>query len=123
MNCYSSPRASSFYPEYKPNIAAQAVAASPTPRVQSPALQQIQVTVPQGMRGGMPLQVQTPAGIMQVQIPPGLMPGQTFQMQVPAPQQQVQPMAPPMAQPMAQPAMAPQPVVVQQPQPLSAAAH
>lgn len=42
------------------------------------------VTVPEGMQGGMMLQVQTPAGLMQVQIPDGLGPGSTFQMQVPA---------------------------------------
>ena len=45
----------------------------------------ISVQVPQGMMGGMILQVQTPAGLMQVQIPQGFNPGQTFQMQVPMP--------------------------------------
>ena len=31
----------------------------------------------------MPMQVQTPSGVMQVQVPPGLQPGMTFQIQVP----------------------------------------
>ena len=41
------------------------------------------VTVPQGMKGGMPLQVQTPGGLMQVTIPQGLGPGNSFEMMVP----------------------------------------
>ena len=40
------------------------------------------VTVPAGMTGGVPLQVQTPAGLMQVDIPAGLAAGQSFQIQV-----------------------------------------
>ena len=53
------------------------------------------VTVPQGMKGGMPLQVQTPGGLMQVTIPQGLGPGNSFEMMVPMP-------AAPMGQPVAQ---------------------
>ena len=48
-----------------------------------PAVQNMSVQVPQGMQGGMPLQVQTPAGVVQVQIPPGLQPGMSFQIQAP----------------------------------------
>jgi len=40
--------------------------------------QMMAVQVPEGMQGGMMMQVQTPAGMMQVQIPKGLAPGQTF---------------------------------------------
>ena len=42
--------------------------------------QMMAVQVPEGMQGGMMLQVQTPAGMMQVQIPQGLATGQTFHM-------------------------------------------
>ena len=64
---------------YDPNVQmAQPVMAQPQPMLMS-------VQVPQGMMGGMMIQVQTPAGLMQVQIPQGLYPGQTFQMQVPMP--------------------------------------
>ena len=58
------------------------------------------VTVPQGMQGGMSLQVQTPAGLMEVTIPQGLQGGQSFEMMVPmVPQQAVaQAQQPPMAQ-------------------------
>ncbi len=51
--------------------------------MQGAAMQKMQVTVPQGMQGGMPLQVQTPGGLMQVTIPPGLGPGAMFEMMVP----------------------------------------
>ena len=34
----------------------------------------------------MPMQVQTPAGVMQAQIPPGLQPGMAFLIQVPGAQ-------------------------------------
>ena len=44
-------------------------------------------SVPQGMGGGMPLQVQTPAGLMQVTIPNGLSAGASFEMMVPQAQQ------------------------------------
>ena len=47
------------------------------------AAQTMSVQVPPGMQGGMPMQVQTPAGVMQVQVPPGLQPGMAFQIQVP----------------------------------------
>lgn len=40
--------------------------------------QQIEVSVPDGFSGGMQLQVQTPAGLLNVQIPKGLGPGQKF---------------------------------------------
>ena len=43
----------------------------------------VSVQVPQGVQGGMPMQVQTPGGVMQVQVPPGVQPGMTFQVQVP----------------------------------------
>ena len=56
---------------------------------QSSAVQTVSVQVPQGMQGGMPMQVQTPGGVMQVQIPAGLQPGMAFQIQVPAAPQPV----------------------------------
>jgi hypothetical protein len=43
------------------------------------------VQVPPGLQGDMPMQVQTPNGLMQVQIPAGLQPGMAFQIQVPQP--------------------------------------
>jgi len=52
--------------------------------VAQPAMQKMAVTVPQGMQGGMPLQVQTPAGLMQVTVPAGCASGSTFEMMVPA---------------------------------------
>jgi energy-converting hydrogenase Eha subunit E len=48
-------------------------------------MQTMAVTVPAGMQGGMPLQIQTPSGIMQVTIPNGLCAGQQFQITVPQP--------------------------------------
>ena len=70
-------------------------------------MQTMAVTVPAGMQGGMPLQIQTPSGIMQVTIPNGLCAGQQFQITVPAaappPMAQPaygQPMAPAYGQPM-----------------------
>jgi hypothetical protein len=48
-----------------------------------PVMQTMRVQVPGGMTGGMLLQVQTPAGLMEVQIPRGLEPGETFEMLVP----------------------------------------
>ena len=48
-----------------------------------PGMQTMRVQVPGGMTGGMMLQVQTPAGLMEVQIPRGLEPGETFEMLVP----------------------------------------
>ena len=66
----------------------QAVAMPPQPAAMT-------VQVPQGMQGGMMLQVPTAGGPMQVQIPPGLQAGQSFQVPTAAP--------PPMA--MAQPGM------------------
>ena len=74
---------------------------APVPVMQAqPAVQTMSVQVPQGMQGGMPMQVQTPGGVVHVRIPPGLQPGMAFQVQVPAAQ-------PVMAQPvMAQPVMA-----------------
>ena len=48
-----------------------------------PGQMKMMVTVPQGVQGGMPLQMQTPAGIMQVTVPNGLYPGQTFEILVP----------------------------------------
>ena len=47
--------------------------------------QTMSVQVPPGLQGGMPMQVQTPNGLMQVQIPPGLQPGMAFVIQVPQP--------------------------------------
>jgi len=101
---------------YDPNVQmAQPVMAQPQPMLMS-------VQVPQGMMGGMMIQVQTPAGLMQVQIPQGLYPGQTFQMQVPMParqpqmmMQQQQMMQQPM-QMMMPPPPPPQVVIQQQPQ-------
>jgi hypothetical protein len=65
------------------------------------------------MSAGMPLQVQTPSGLMQVSIPEGFGPGMSFEMMVPVQQQQ---QAPPVAQPM-QP-MYGQPPMMQQQQPM-----
>ena len=62
---------------------AQPMAGAPQAGSGQPAVQNMSVQVPQGMQGGMPLQVQTPAGVVQVQIPPGLQPGMSFLMQVP----------------------------------------
>ena len=45
--------------------------------------QTMSVQVPQGLQGGMPMQVQTAGGVMQVQIPAGLQPGTAFEIQVP----------------------------------------
>ena len=45
--------------------------------------QTMSVQVPQGLQGGMSMQVQTPGGVMQVQIPAGLQPGTAFKIQVP----------------------------------------
>merc|ERR1719424_579130 len=47
------------------------------------------VEVPDGMSGGMPLQVQTPQGLMQVLIPPEMRAGDAFQIQVPVTPQPV----------------------------------
>ena len=66
---------------------AQPVVATATPVQQQPQSQPMMVQVPQGMMGGMMMQVQTPAGLMQVTIPQGLQSGGTFQMMVPMPQQ------------------------------------
>ena len=62
---------------------AQPMVGAPQAVSGQPAVQNMSVQVPQGMQGGMPLQVQTPAGVVQVQIPPGLQPGMSFLMQVP----------------------------------------
>ena len=62
---------------------AQPMAGAPQAGSGQPAVQNMSVQVPQGMQGGMPLQVQTPAGVVQVQIPPDLQPGMSFLMQVP----------------------------------------
>jgi len=60
------------------------------------------VQVPQGMQGGMMLQVQTPAGLVQVQIPTGLLAGQMFQQefqtQMPAPETSGQGASPPVSE-------------------------
>jgi len=80
------------------------------------------VTVPAGMQGGMPLQIQTPSGIMQVTIPNGLCAGQQFQITVPQPAYG-QPMegqamgVPPQGQPIyqQQPGMMTQPPQMAQP--------
>ena len=62
---------------------AQPMAGAPQAGSGQPAVQNMSVQVPQGMQGGMPLQVQTPAGVVQVQIPPGLQPGMSFLIQAP----------------------------------------
>ena len=46
--------------------------------------QLMEVTVPDGLSGGMTMQIQGPSGPMQVQIPSGLQSGQKFQMQMPS---------------------------------------
>ena len=61
------------------------------------AVQTMSVQVPQGMQGGMPMQVQTATGVVQVQVPPGLQPGMAFLIQVPGAQPA---MATAVAQPM-----------------------
>ena len=45
--------------------------------------QTMSVQVPQGLQGGMPMQVQTAGGVMQVLIPAGQQPGTAFEIQVP----------------------------------------
>ena len=65
---------------------APSMAGSPQAGSDQPAVQTMSVQVPQGMQGGMPMQVQTPAGVMQAQIPPGLQPGMAFLIQVPGAQ-------------------------------------
>jgi energy-converting hydrogenase Eha subunit E len=85
-------------------------------------MQTMAVTVPAGMQGGMPLQIQTPSGIMQVTIPNGLCAGQQFQITVPQPAYG-QPMegqamgVPPQGQPIyqQQPGMMTQPPQMAQP--------
>ena len=62
---------------------AQPMAGAPQAGSGQPSVQNMSVQVPQGMQGGMPLQVQTPAGVVQVQIPPGLQPGMSFLIQAP----------------------------------------
>ena len=64
--------------------------------VATPQQEMMQVTVPQGMQGGMTMQVQAPTGMMQVQIPMGLVPGQAFQIQVPGMAQPAMAVAQPM---------------------------
>merc|ERR1719271_899635 len=93
--------------------------AQPVP-AQQPAMQRMNVTVPQGMTGGQPLQVQTPAGLMQVTIPAGLGPGASFEILVPMVQQPAAQVAAPVAPPpqpqvIVQQAPPPQQVVIQQP--------
>ena len=63
--------------------------------------------VPQGMQGGMSMQVQTPSGVMQVQVPPDLQPGMTFQIEVP--KQQSNPRRKPHAHPHPGPYLHPNP--------------
>ena len=52
------------------------------PMQQPPPMQLMQVQVPQGLQGGMMMQVQTPKGLMNVPIPPGLQPGQQFEFMI-----------------------------------------
>ena len=68
-------------------------------------MQIMAVQVPAGMQGGMVLQVQTPAGLMEVQIPDSLEPGMSFQIQVPmaAPVTPSPPVPPPPPPPPAPP--------------------
>lgn len=48
------------------------------------ATQLMQIQIPQGVSGGMMLQIQAPSGqLMQVQVPQGLSAGMTFQVQMP----------------------------------------
>jgi hypothetical protein len=54
------------------------------PVAAAPEMQKMMVTVPDGHQGGMVIQVQTTAGLMEVNIPPGLGPGQQFEMMVPS---------------------------------------
>jgi len=84
--------------------------------VQQAAMQKMRVAVPPGKMGGMPLQVQTPAGVMQVTIPEGKVAGDEFDMMVPSAPQAPPPAAPQPAQPQPQPVyqQAPQ-MAVQQP--------
>ena len=93
-------------------VFAGAVVSPPMMQAQ-PAVQTMSVQVPQGMQGGMPMQVQTPGGVVHVRIPPGLQPGMAFQVQVPAAQPvMAQPM---MAQPVMQPAQDTQKEVIVSP--------
>merc|ERR1719453_1540716 len=73
--------------------------------VAQPQPQMMTVQVPSGMAGGMAMQVNTPAGLMQVTIPNGLVEGQTFQMQMPAQQPMIAQGQPVMQQQQQQPMM------------------
>lgn len=60
-------------------------------------MQQMEVAIPAGMKGGQQMQVSTPAGMMNVTIPEGKMEGETFAFQYQAPQvavAQAMPIAP-----------------------------
>ena len=79
--------------------------AAPAPPPPQPTGQKMIISLPQGVFGGQPLQVQTPAGLVSVTVPAGLTPGSTFEITVPgaqawpgqAPPQQVVPMGLPAA--------------------------
>ncbi len=66
------------------DVQATAVATPPPP-----PKTRMKVTIPQGVKGGQPLQVNTPAGLMQVTVPQNLLPGQTFDIMVPQAQPQL----------------------------------
>ena len=53
------------------------------PVAQLAGAQAMRVTVPEGVTGGQPLQVQTPGGLMQTVVPDGLQPGDQFDILVP----------------------------------------
>ena len=109
------------YPAQQQGYPAQQQGYAPASQQGSQA-QQMQVTVPQGAMGGMPMQVHTPAGIMQVTVPPGLQPGANFIIMVgaAAPQQAAAPMAMAMSPVMAAGAS---PMYVQQVQQVQQLAH
>jgi len=66
----------------------------------------LEISVPEGLSGGVSLHVQSPAGLMSVQIPPGVAAGQSLQVQAPLPPQSAAPVTaqPVVAQPVAPPA-------------------
>ena len=98
----------------------QSLPQPPPPPATAPAadagMQRMQVTVPQGMYPGDPLQVQTPSGLMQVTIPAGCGPGAAFEMMVPTQPQQVA--SPPPPPPPPPPPSAPPPPPAEMPLPL-----
>lgn len=73
--------------------------ATPIAQPVAPPPDVVQVTVPEGVRTGQEIQVQTSAGLMRVTVPEGATPGSAFLVRLPPPQRQ-QPMQYQQQQPM-----------------------